>query len=354
MRLRQKMPTQGGTKRLFDVEALIHWFAEEKREFPWRETPSPYAVWISEVMLQQTQASVVQRYFLRWMAKFPTIRALAEAPLEEVIKQWEGLGYYSRARHIHEAAHYFMMYHQGNIPSSYEALIKVKGLGRYTVGAILSFAFKQKKAAVDGNTLRVLTRYFAIREEVEKRQAQEKIWRLAEELLPEENPWEVVEGLIELGAVVCRKEPQCSLCPLRSSCLGFQQGIQRELPRKGKRVAITSLKRSVFVIVCEGTLLLKKGIRGSLMADLYEFPFVEGEKKGFPFDFVKEKIQPLSVEEHHFTRFKVTLYPELWKAFERKEVPGYEWVLYAEIGKIPFSSGHRKILGQLTHAYFTH
>jgi A/G-specific adenine glycosylase len=345
---RQKMPSY------FDTEALLAWFNEAKRDLPWREAPSAYAVWISEVMLQQTQASVVVGYFQRWMETFPTLEALSRASLDEVIKVWEGLGYYSRARNLHAAARFFVEHHKGELPRSYKELMQVKGLGRYTVGAILSFAFRQKRAAVDGNSLRVLSRYFAVREDVQKTAALERIWSLAEGILPDERPWEVVEGLIELGALVCKKEPLCSQCPLKSTCSAFRQGLQRELPYKGKRQAITALQRYVFVVMHKGDLLVRKGKAGAVMADLYEFPFGESESESPPFDLNLERIAPLSSQKHHFTRFKVLLYPTLFRAEQKKEINGYLWIPFEQLHRLPFSAGHRKILQNLNHAHLAH
>lgn len=152
-------------KQDFPLIKLKHWFEENKRNFPWRGKPSPYAVWVSEVMLQQTQASVVVPYFERWIVRFPSIEVLASASIEEVIKLWEGLGYYSRARSLHEGAKFLVEHHNGTLPSDPIALAKVKGLGPYTIGAILSFAFHQKAAAIDGNVTRVMSRFFLHRAE---------------------------------------------------------------------------------------------------------------------------------------------------------------------------------------------
>lgn len=222
-------------KMLFDTASLKRWFQSTKRDLPWRCSPSPYVVWIAEIMLQQTQVSVVEPYFLRWMQQFPSIATLARATREEVIKAWEGLGYYSRARHIHAAAQYLMEKHEGKLPSRREDLEKVKGLGPYTVGAILSFAFHQKAAAVDGNVIRVLSRYFCVEDDVGKSGTKKQIWELAEKLLPDHEPWVVVEGLIELGATVCLKRPKCAECPINKSCLGFREGKQFSLPKKEKK-----------------------------------------------------------------------------------------------------------------------
>jgi A/G-specific adenine glycosylase len=329
-------------------EALKTWFRKEARDLPWRRGPSPYAVWVSEIMLQQTQVSVVEGYFSRWMQRFPTLQHLAAAPLEEVIKVWEGLGYYSRARNLHAAARAVVEKHQGILPSSKEELSLLPGLGPYTIGAILSFAFHKKAAAVDGNVIRVLTRYFGVAEDVQKSSTLKKIWALAEEILPESEPWLVVEGLIELGATVCKKEANCWACPLRSECSAFQQGIQAELPKKGKKVAITSLVREVFIIAHGRRLLLKKGEEGKLMADLYEFPYTDGKEKGrFPFSLAAKKVGKLEEVQQSFTRFRVKLHPTLWKAEIAEEVPGYLWIPFEEAKLHPFSAGHKKILDHL-------
>lgn len=331
----------------FDSASVKNWFQKEKRNLPWRDQPTPYAVWVSEIMLQQTQVSVVIDYFLRWMERFPTIHALAAASIEEVIKLWEGLGYYNRARNLHAGARFLVENHGGELPASREQLALVKGLGPYTVGAILSFAFHQKAAAVDGNVIRILTRYFAIEEDVQKSRTLKKVWALAEQILPDDQPWLIVEGLIELGATVCKRDPECKSCPLRTGCAAYRRGIQQELPKKGKKVEITSLSRTVFVIAYKDELLLKRGEEGKVMAGLYEFPFVEQVTEEFPFSFAAQKIKKLAVVQHSFTRYKVKLYPMLWKAFEKIELPDCQWISWENVKKYPFSSGHKKIVDLL-------
>lgn len=340
----------------FPSDVLKTWFQKTKRDLPWRVNPTPYAVWISEIMLQQTQVAVVKSYYERWMQRFPSIASLAVAPLSEVIKLWEGLGYYSRVRNIHEAAQFLLREYGGVFPSTREELIKVKGLGPYTIGAILSFAFQKKAAAVDGNVIRVLTRYFALQEDILQTEAKKQIWKIAEEILPEEKPWLVVEGLIELGAVVCKKDPKCFMCPLKEGCEAHHLGIERQLPKKEKKIPITHLKRNVFVIVHGSELLLKKEKEKKVMADLYEFPYTEEKEKAFPFSFAARKIQMLEEVEHSFTRFRVRLIPSLWKALERIPMADYDWIPWREVNQYPFSSGHRRILNCLgaLDAYFTH
>lgn len=345
------------------VSLLKSWFVNSRRDLPWRKNPTPYAVWISEVMLQQTQVAVVIAYFERWMRRFPTVMDLAQASLEEVVKLWEGLGYYSRARSLHRGAQYLLQHHGGNLPSTPGELEKIPGLGPYTVGAILSFAFRKKAAAVDGNVVRVLTRFAAMEEDVASSKAKKLIWDYAQSVLPEEEPWLVVEGLIELGATVCTRQPKCFVCPLSANCLGLKKGIADLLPVKSKKVAITSLTRQVAVVKSGGFYLLRKGKKGSLMADLYEFPYLEGEDRSLVRDHLANTfklnaafIEELPTVQHSFTRYRATLYPSLWEASKRHEVDGYEWIRVSDLDQLPFSAGHRKIINSLKshHAHITY
>ena len=246
----------------FESQKLKDWFFLNRRLLPWRENPSPYEVWVSEVMLQQTQVTVVVEYFQRWMNLFPTVQALAAAPSGKVMKAWEGLGYYSRARNLHQGAQYLMEHHGGELPPNREDLKNVKGLGPYTIGAVLSFAFKQKASAVDGNVLRVLARYFCIEEEIDKSTTRKKIEQLTNDLLPNREPWVVMEALIELGALVCKKKPACHLCPLQQGCRAFKSCKAELLPIKKPRIKITHLHRIVTVIHTGKKVLMKQGEKG--------------------------------------------------------------------------------------------
>lgn len=307
-------------------------------------------------MLQQTQVSVVIPYFERWMESFPTIASLARAPLEHVIKLWEGLGYYSRARNLHEAAHMIVDNYEGEIPSDPFELQKMKGLGPYTIGALRSFAFRQKAAAVDGNVIRVLSRFFAIEEHVDTPKTVQMLWQKAEAILPEEQPWLITEGLIELGALVCKKEPSCLVCPLRTHCLGYRQGLQCALPKKRKKQQITILHRLVGVVVCEEHVLLQKGEKGKVMSDLYEFPYVdtshvsltEEEIASLFSTLLQQRVsyrQALQKQTHGFTRYRVHLFPHLLQV-EAKD-SHQVWVEKSSLMSLPFSSGHRRILATL-------
>lgn len=320
------------------AENLREWFRENQRAFPWREEKTPYRVWISEVMLQQTVASVVVSYFEKWMVRFPTLRSLAEAGLDDVIKHWEGLGYYSRARNLHKAAQVIERDFGGIIPQDKETLAKLPGFGPYTTGALLSFAFEKKAAAIDGNVRRVMSRYYAL---------DQLDTALVEDFLPDDRPWEVMEALIELGATVCRPKPSCHLCPLKDNCLAYRDGRVAEFPIKPKRAQITKIKRDVSVVLHGGEILLKKGSKGEIMEGLYEFPYI-------PLPLNLKKIIEFPVVSHTFTRFHATLYPVLYRAESKVDIPGFEWVSFEKAKTYPFSSGHRRIFNELIDAYFTY
>lgn len=336
-------------------QSLIEWFKEHKRDLPWRENSSPYSVWVSEVMLQQTQVAVVIPYFFKWMKRFPTVQSLAEADIDEVIKLWEGLGYYSRARNLHEGAKQVCQQYLGQLPSTPELLDKIKGIGPYTRGAILSFAFNKKAAAVDGNVIRVLCRYLCLEEDISKPATIKSIWKHAEDLLPDKEPWVFNEGLIELGATVCTKNPQCQKCPIKSNCKGFLRGIAQELPIKTKKVGAIDLVRSVAVIECDNEFLVRKCPKGEIMQDLYEFPFREGvecshdEKVSLKwiketFELSAVHLEELPVVSHGFTKYRVKLLPSKFRCKVKKSVSGFQWIAKEKLGKIPFNSGHRRIL----------
>ncbi len=331
------------------MEALKKWFQDEMRDLPWRQDRSPYRVWVSEVMLQQTQVAVVIPYFHRWMKKFPTLESLAAAPIEEVIKLWEGLGYYSRARNLHQAARLIVERNKGVIPSTSLELQELPGFGPYTVGALLSFAFKQKAPAVDGNVVRVLSRFFASAQDCSKRSHYEE---LAWSLLPNDEPWIVMEALIELGAQVCQKKPKCGECPLLEGCLAYRQGKAADFPTPRKRPQTIQLKRQVAVIQAGTAILVRQEKDRKVMSGLYEFPYAPYDEP-LPIKISLDKIHDFSVVKHGFTRYDVTLLPTLYKAEKKEPIDGFEWCEVSALKDLPFSSGHRRILEQL-HAYLTH
>lgn len=331
------------------------WFKADKRDLPWRVNPTPYAVWVSEVMLQQTQVAVVIPYFECWMKRFPTIQHLAKAPLEEVIKLWEGLGYYSRARNLHCGARYVVDHFDGELPSNPHDLAKIKGVGDYTIGAILSFAFHQRVPAVDGNVLRVLSRYYLIEDDITKPKTQRRIREIAQQILPMEEPWVCTEALIELGATLCQKKPRCSTCPLRPSCKAYSLGRADQLPIKTRKNQAENLYRAVALVTCAKKILIRKVGEGEIMSGLHEFPYITADSEGLSADAFSLYIRntwglsvtlnkPLPTVRHSFTKYQVRLFPMHFTSHQEKEVEGYIWVNFNNIGQLPFSSGHRRIL----------
>lgn len=259
--------------------ALLDWFAAEQRPLPWRQGYDPYAVWVSEMMLQQTQVETVKPYFARWMARFPDVAALAAAPLEEVLKHWEGLGYYARARNLHAAAQEVVARHGGEVPSDPAALAALPGIGRYSMGAIASIAFNLPLPVVDGNVSRVLSRWFALNArpgEAESPAGREALWALAESLIPEGRARDFNQALMELGALVCKpRQPLCGLCPVRVHCQAHAEGEPEAYPATKIRKARTRVDALLVVAERDGKLLLQRRPPEGLWGGLWEFPWSE-------------------------------------------------------------------------------
>lgn len=302
-------------------------------------------------MLQQTRASVVIPYFERWMRKYPDVFSLAKASFEEVLKDWEGLGYYSRVRNLYLGAKEIVEKFQGSIPSSKEELLKIKGLGPYTIGAILAFGFQRPEPCVDGNVMRVLSRYFGIEEDITKTTVKKKIWELAARCV-KNSSYVLSEALIELGAVLCQKKPSCHLCPIRSTCAAHELGKEEDIPFKGKKMIYTDLIRGVAIVEFDGEFLVKKEEKGKIMADLYEFPYYEFQqkptvsqmKKILENTFGKVKfLKTYPKTNQSFTRFRLDLYPFHFSLLQKMPNPGWEWLPKQSLVDKPFSSGHRKI-----------
>ncbi len=310
-------------------------------------------------MLQQTIASVVIPYYERWMKHFPTVESLAQAPEDLVLKLWEGLGYYSRARNLQKAAKMVVEKHGGSFPCEPELLKELPGIGPYTLGAVRSFAFKQKAPAIDGNVIRVITRLFGIVDPIEKTQTKQRIHQAAESLLSDDQPWIETEALIELGALVCKKRALCEECPLQEACVAKNQGLVEKLPNKKRPQKTVRLTRLVAIIRRGDQLLLSKESERKVMQGLHQFPFLEvDEKIHSPKEaFEKELGLSLSLKEnfeevtHTFTKYHVTLLPFYFETEQNSVSKGLFWKTKEEIEKLSFSSGHRKVLKQ--YADFT-
>ncbi len=258
---------------------LLQWFEKNRRDLPWRKTQDPYAIWVSEIMLQQTQVATVLPYYQKFLKTFPTIRSLARAELSQVLKIWEGLGYYSRARNLHQAAKTILNRFGGKIPDNPESLLRLPGIGRYTAGAILSIAFNQETPILDGNVKRVLSRLFAISGAPQK--TGKLLWKYSASLIPEGHARSFNQALMDLGAMVCTpKNPLCSKCPIRKICKAFRLGEPEEFPSLIVKKAIPRIEAIAAVIQKEGKVLLKQRPPKGLLGGLWEFPNwgLEGKK----------------------------------------------------------------------------
>ena len=259
------------------VEPLLAWYYSERRELPWRESPSPYHVWISEIMLQQTRVEAVKPYFERFTQTLPDIKALAEVPTDSLLKLWEGLGYYSRARNLQKTAQQVCTEHNGRLPDSFEELLKLPGIGRYTAGAISSIAYGKKEPAVDGNVLRIITRLIASHEDI----LQEKVKRAVEVLLRPILPdkaGDFNQALMDLGAMVClpKGAAKCSLCPLQKLCLAYDEGLTQELPYKAPKKSRRIEKHTILLLTLDEQAALQRRPAKGLLAGLWELPNLPG------------------------------------------------------------------------------
>ncbi len=262
-------------------QALVEWFQREKRDLPWRKTKDPYKIWVSEVMLQQTRVDTVIPYYNRFMEEFPTPQVLAEAPEEKLLKQWEGLGYYSRARNLQAGVREVVENYGGIVPDNRPEISKLKGIGPYTAGAVLSIAYNKAEHAVDGNVMRVLSRVLLIDADISLPKTKKIFEQAVMELIDINHPSEFNQGLMELGALVCTPtSPKCLLCPVREYCTAFNEGNPEELPVKTKKVKTKNLHYDVFVVQNEkGQFLLEKRPETGLLANMWQFPMLEQNSK---------------------------------------------------------------------------
>lgn len=343
------------------VEKLLAWFAVAMRPLPWRQTYDPYSVWLSEIMLQQTQMERGVRYFNAWMRRFPDIRSVAEADEEVVLAAWEGLGYYSRARNLHNAAKRVMGKHQGVFPENIEDIRALPGVGEYTAGAIAAIAFNLPEPAVDANVLRIFARICDIDAPVAAPTVKAEITASVRRLLPFASSRLLCQALMELGALVCSKTPKCAQCPVVDYCAAHRNGTVPERPRLTGKTSYKLLELVAGVIVRDGRVLIRKRSPQGLWAGLWEFPGGEmwdgetakqavarcvAEETGLAAS-VRKKIATV---KHGYTTWRVTLHGYLCevKSATEAEPPGEcLWVAPDEIGLYAFPAGHRKLLEKL-------
>ena len=337
---------------------LISWFKKEQRALPWRETYDPYQVWISEIMLQQTQVATVLPYFERFMKALPTLSALAEADENTLLKLWEGLGYYSRAHNLQKAARIVLNEHGGVFPDSYEAILTLPGIGPYTAGAICSIAYNQDRPIVDGNIVRVISRLDDFREEVKGNMPY--FWKRAEELLPKGDARLFNQGLMELGALVCTpKSPRCSVCPLNEFCKARAIGSAEDLPNKGPSRSKIKVRVAIAILEKDGKIFVQKRRDSGLMAGLWEFPGGKVEKKeSFEAALHREVLEETGFQiqnprffmnlQHAYTRYVVDLHCYTAEVSDGMlaltAATEARWVKPEELKAMPFPAANVKII----------
>ncbi|HUI08605.1 MAG TPA: A/G-specific adenine glycosylase [Verrucomicrobiae bacterium] len=338
---------------------LVRWYQRHHRKLPWRATHDPYKIWVSEIMLQQTRVEVVRDYYQRWIHAFPTVESLANAPDQRVLKLWEGLGYYSRARNLHRAARLLAVGRDGplghpkqrrarrsrpataHLPQDTEGLMRLPGIGRYTAGAIASIAFGQRVPVVDGNVARVLARVFGVRADVTKPATRKLLWDLATEILPLENPGTFNQAVMELGALVCTPaNPRCDVCPLSRICLARTNGQQDELPNRGGcRTPERVTQDAAFVRRGRRVLLRRRPAHG-LLAGMWELPPLE--KTRF------RPRRPLVTLRHAITNKRITLRVFACEPAAEPKCNGHlRWASPKDLARLALPAAHRRAVEEI-------
>ncbi|MDQ0159830.1 A/G-specific adenine glycosylase [Alkalibacillus salilacus] len=348
---------------LFDGQAFrndfINWYYHQKRDLPWRRTEDPYHIWVSEIMLQQTQVDTVIPYFKHFMNHYPTVYELAHADQQDVLKAWEGLGYYSRARNLHDAVKEVVSTYDGQVPSDKKELKKLKGVGSYTQGAILSIAFNQPEPAVDGNVMRVMSRILEIDEDIAKPKTKTVFEDIIREIISEEDPSAFNQGLMELGALICQpKNPKCDQCPVQSHCQAYAKGVQTELPIKTK--AKKQKHETYFNLILRddtGNYFIEKRPDDGLLAGLWQFPLYSQEKftEVSLIEWLKQQYGVSIKITSHLGRVKHVFSHVIWEVDileadiidqDRPNMDG-EWVDDELIKTYPLPNVQQKVLNKL-------
>lgn len=346
------------------ADKLLDWYDQHAADLPWRRTDDPYCIWLSEIMLQQTQVETVRGYYERFLAAYPTVQALAAAPLNDVLKLWEGLGYYSRARNLHRAAQMVVAEHGGRFPASVDDLLKLPGVGRYSAGAIASIAFETRAPVLDGNVIRVFARLTDLSDDVSGTATKNHLWSLAERWLPGNRVGDYNQSLMELGRTVCKpKNPLCGDCPLQSECRAYASGTQAERPVKAKKAPTPHYHVAAGMIWNDdGDLLIAQRPLDGLLGGLWEFPGGKQEPGETLEDCLRRELrEELAIEvdvgevfvvvKHAFTHFRITLHAFTCRyvsgAPQKLGVQDWAWVKPAALSQYSFGKADRQVIAAL-------
>lgn len=350
------------------AQPLLDWYSKHARKLPWRDNPDPYWVWVSEIMLQQTRVDTVQPYFELWMERFPSIPVLAGSTQQEVLAAWEGLGYYSRARNLHRAAHILVTRYAGELPDDQEELEKLPGIGPYTAAAISSIAFKRDAAALDGNIRRVLARLFDVGEPLKTTQCERILKDLSESSLPIGRAGDYNQALMDLGALICKPHnPDCTNCPLTSECLSFIRGNQNQRPVILPKKSLPHHTAAAAVIEGNSKILLAQRPPSGLLGGMWEFPGGVIPAEENPASSIKQVIkndlglgievaESFGVYHHAYTHYKVTMHAFLCsqkygKSIENHSTKILQWVTPDQLGQFPMGKINRQIANKLISRY---
>lgn len=346
---------------------LLAWYRINAAPLAWRSAqPNPYHVWLSEMMLQQTQIETVKPYYAAFLAAYPTVQALAAAPLDDVLKLWEGLGYYARARNLHRAAQIVSEQYGGDFPNNAQTLQTLPGIGRYTAGAIASIAFGERAPVLDGNVIRVFSRLYDLPDDVSENSVQARLWDIAEALLPPQHVGDYNQALMELGQTHCRpKSPSCSTCPVQAHCLSFERGTQLERPHKKRKPPTPHYDVAAGMIWDkDGRVLIAQRPNDGLLGGLWEFPGGKQEpNETLQACLMRELHEELGVQvevgelfarvKHAFTHFKITLHAFSCVLTPDSPPPqsigvqAFEWVYPQELKRFSFGKADREVIAQL-------
>ncbi|MDB6052655.1 MAG: A/G-specific adenine glycosylase [Verrucomicrobiales bacterium] len=338
------------------TERLVAWFEINKRDLPWRKTRDPYAIWVSEIMLQQTQVATVIPYFERWMGSLPSISHLADADPQQLLKLWEGLGYYTRVKNMQKAALRIVELHESVFPTDFQHILALNGIGPYTAGAISSIAFNQPSPILDGNVIRILTRLFALKTDVQTNVAKIELWTLARELVEQahasmpDRPQACShfnQAMMELGATVCLpKKPLCGVCPVAEWCEARKAGTQEQFPINSKKTEYTKRYFCTLIFQRENQFLIRQRSAAEVNGMLWEFPTTEIDESEFKATFAQSKRKHTLLGT---VKFAITRYHNKLVAIRQsdplnKNLPDGIWKTLTELKALPFSSAQKRVL----------
>ncbi len=341
-------------------QSLLDWFEVAKRDLPWRRNRNPYVIWVSEIMLQQTQVATVVPYFERWLRKYPSIATLAKARESDVLKAWEGLGYYSRARNLMRGAQRIMARHAGKLPSTVEELLQIPGIGRYTAGAIASLAFDQAEPALDGNVMRVLCRVWDLAGDPRKPPLQPRLWSMARQLATDTDPARLNEGLMELGALVCTAQiPKCPACPLQRQCRAYARCRVEQRPQIVR--GPSGIRKQVLILIARHgasrVLVHKRDETMTPWANLWTFPYFEGTASGQRFAAIRKwlsehlRLKSMTLAVVGEGKYSITRFSVAYVAVEvtltssaKFQLPdSYFWVGRKRLDELVMPTPHRRL-----------